>query len=314
MKFASLLVCILLFSAAFIWGDKLFARNQASFSVIVLPDTQYYSKYNPNILNQQIDWIKSKKYELNIKQVIHLGDIVDDVGSKRQWGVATKAFKELKGVVPLGIAPGNHDLYESGLANAHYNEIARDSVSRVSGTHAGFITSNGKNNYHVFKSDGQEYLVVNIELCPDNNAIKHINNFLSNYKNTPTILATHAFLRGDGQRDDESVCRENASAGMNAGQQIWSRIIDVEDKNGIFLVLNGHYIDTRTGGAQRVDEVQGRKVFQVLSNYQHLGEGGDGYLRTMTFKPQEREIQVKTFSPYLNEYATDKNNQFILKL
>jgi hypothetical protein len=53
-------------------------------------------------------------------------------------------------------------------------------------------------------------------------------------------------------------------------------------------------------------------VYQLLSDYQDFPLGGSGYLRIMTFEPQNDIIHVSSYSPYLNEYLEDGANKFDL--
>ena len=71
---ALLFVSLLLLPAA--------AHAQTSdFTVIALPDTQFYSQDHPWIFNSQTKWIAAHKSDMNIQLVLGLGDIVND-GSK----------------------------------------------------------------------------------------------------------------------------------------------------------------------------------------------------------------------------------------
>ena len=58
----------------------------------------------------------------------------------------------------------------------------------------------------------------------------------------------------------------------------------------------------------------GNIVHQMLVNYQMKHEGGTGFLRLMEFLPDGKTIQVKAYSPVLDEYKTDPQNQFTLEL
>ena len=88
------------------------------FSIIVLPDTQIYSKKFPNIFLKQTKWIADNYQKLNIVYVAHVGDIVDDQQSKKEWINSNNAMmvlektssKKFPDGIPFGIAPGNHDL------------------------------------------------------------------------------------------------------------------------------------------------------------------------------------------------------------
>jgi hypothetical protein len=53
----------------------------------------------------------------------------------------------------------------------------------------------------------------------------------------------------------------------------------------------------------------GNKVYMFLSDYSPL-DGGNGYLRIYEFYPQSDKLVARTYSPYLDAYLTDPENQF----
>ena len=70
---------------------QLIARQTSDiFAVILLPDTQFYSKGYPETYYRQTQWTVDHRDELNIKFVIHLGDITHN-NTHEQWKVADKA-------------------------------------------------------------------------------------------------------------------------------------------------------------------------------------------------------------------------------
>ena len=63
----------------------------------------------------------------------------------------------------------------------------------------------------------------------------------------------------------------------------------------------------------RTDLVGENAVIQMLSNYQdRRPNGGNGYLRILTFSPIQDKIFVKTYSPYLNKFEDDSDSEFSL--
>ena len=96
----------------------------------------------------------------------------------------------------------------------------------------------------------------------------------------------------------------------NDGEEIWEKL-GRHHKN-IQFILSGHVLGGGTGHIVSFGE-NGNTVFQITSNYQNLPNGGNGFLRTMEFLP-ENKIQVKTYSPYLDIYKTDAKNQFVIDL
>jgi hypothetical protein len=77
-----------------------------AFTLVVLPDTQYYSAYYPHIFTQQTQWIVDSKDELNTVFVTHVGDIVEYWDTFEQhWIHANDSMSVLDDVVPYGLAP-----------------------------------------------------------------------------------------------------------------------------------------------------------------------------------------------------------------
>ena len=85
----------------------------ASFTIVVLPDTQYYAATYPEILEAQTKWIVQERDAAGIALVVHEGDIVDR-DEPRQWERASRSLHVLDGVVPYVLSAGNHDYRKSG--------------------------------------------------------------------------------------------------------------------------------------------------------------------------------------------------------
>ena len=66
------------------------------FTIVALPDTQFYSSLNPQIFAAQTQWIADHVQDQNIQLVVGLGDIVDSGGeldavAERGCGVSSAA-------------------------------------------------------------------------------------------------------------------------------------------------------------------------------------------------------------------------------
>ena len=76
------------------------------YSVVVLPDTQYYSSSFPESFDAQTAWIVDEHARGNVAFVLHEGDIVDnDVAP--QWMRAYHSLHLLDGVVPYALSAGS---------------------------------------------------------------------------------------------------------------------------------------------------------------------------------------------------------------
>src|SRR5262249_17395766 len=58
------------------------------------------------------------------------------------------------------------------------------------------------------------------------------------------------------------------------------------------------------------DTFNGRTVWTLLSDYQDLANGGNGWLRTYQFSPSNNVIHAKTYSPWLDQNQTGTASQF----
>lgn len=77
------------------------------------------------------------------------------------------------------------------------------------------------------------------------------------------------------------------------------------------MVLNGHLTDALAAHRSDIAD-SGNLVNQIFANYQTLPNGGDGWLRIITFHPSSNSVSVQTFSPFLNRFKTDDDDQFTL--
>ena len=84
------------------------------FNLIHIPDTQNYSANSNTCFNTMTRWIANNAHDQNIKFVSHSGDIVNNGSITAQYDFADAAMANLDGVLPVGIAPGNHDFSPPG--------------------------------------------------------------------------------------------------------------------------------------------------------------------------------------------------------
>jgi len=147
-------------------------------------------------------------------------------------------------------------------------------------------------------------VILHMQYCPTNEAIQWANDVLEEWPSRKAIVSTHAYLFTDATLVRN--CQDKSN-GANNGAQMWNRL--VKNNLNVFMVLAGH-----VPGIARREDFEGRAVYQLLSDYQNFPKGGSGYLRIMTFDPQSDIIRVTSYSPYLDKYLTDDDNQFDLSL
>jgi hypothetical protein len=260
--------------------NLIYGVTQKDFTVVVLPDTQYYSESYPAIFDNQTRWITKNVANLNILFVAHEGDVVNNYDITTQWQNANHSLSILDGAVPWAVLPGNHDGSSVGNSNENLSSF----------THY-FWKVNG---FELFTGGGDNYLVFNLQYNANDTVLAWANTTIAKYPTRRVIVTTHDYMNTDGTRS-------------TVGDRIWNRFVAPHAEQ-IFLVLCGH----NHAEAMRSDVVRGHTIYQILADYQTRVNGGDGWLRILDFQPAENRIIVKTYSPYLNSYETDANSQFTL--
>jgi len=262
------------------------------FTVVVLPDTQFYSKSYPSIFDSQTQWVVDHEEDLNIVFVTHEGDIVND-NEVTQWQRANHSMSILDtSDVPWGVLPGNHDMYDGSIKYNTYFGYGRFSGEDWYG---GAYQNVNTNNYELFTGGLDDYLIFHFQYQPSTQVLAWANTTIASYPNMRVIVTTHDYMNTDGTR-------------TTTGNNIWNKFVK-HHADQIFLVLCGH----NHGENEKIDVVNGHTVYQLLADYQEgYPNGGNGWLRILEFHPAEDEIYVKTYSPYVNQYQTDGNSQFTL--
>jgi hypothetical protein len=295
---------------------KSVAGDASSFSMVLLPDTQKYARGYPEIFEKQTEWIRNKVEELNITCVVHLGDIVND-DTVEEWMVADRAMSKLDGIVPYSVLPGNHDMARGPSGRGIIREPTRFNAVfspwrfRQYSWYGGHEGVSNANNYIFFHAAGKRFLVLSLEFGPSDAVLEWANQIVWRHPGDWVIVATHCYLYFDDTRVGAGDLYSPHLKGpdWNDGEEIWEKL--VRRHPNIFLVVSGH---VKGDGAGRLSSqgLKGNVVHQLLSNYQTLKNGGDGWLRIMTFVPGRKKIRVQTYSPTLNRYNHDPEQQFEL--
>jgi hypothetical protein len=293
-------------------------------TLIVLPDTQYYASTYPGVFTQQTNWILAQRAALNISAVLHVGDVVDAPFSSDQWNAASTAMRVLDNTLPYLFVSGNHDTdaNRQGLMDSTFPPASMPWI-------AGTMTPGRIDNSYMFITlGGRTWLVLGLEFGPRDAVVAWADAILKTYPTVPAMLVTHAYLYRDGTRYNLAVAGADqnqpsyqyffpayygftANQGINDGEMLWQKLV-VPNPN-VRLVFSGH----DTGGARLTStRPDGSVVHQMLSDYQWLEaqDFGFGYLRILRFDFAKKTIDVVTYSPYLQKYLTDAENQFTLDL
>lgn len=297
--------------------------NAPDFTVVALPDTQYYSENvggnRAAIFSAQTDWIVAQKDFLNIAFVMHLGDVTDhgDNPATRdtEWANAKEAMYRLENPVttnltqgiPYSINVGNHDQYPNGdddngttiYFNTFFGVHPDSGINHFVGKdyYGGTsVPSLADNNYTLFSASGLDFIVISMEYSatPDQVDLDWADALLKAYPNRRAIMVSH-----------HTVNTGNPASFSPMGSAMYNAL----KNNSNLMMMHGGHIH---GEGRRADTYQGRTVHSILADYQGRANGGDGWLRILTFKPSLDQVQVQTYSPTRNEYETDADSAFTI--
>lgn len=308
------------------YGRKKPAAGSGKFTVIMLPDTQYYTEEPQGnhdggitaMYNAQTAWIVANRVSKNIVFVGGLGDCVekgdDPVGTNEdvEWLRVVAAIAPLESPaqtglpqgIPFGLSVGNHDQTPNGSAagaTMRYNNFFGSNHFAGRSYYGGHYGTNNDNHYELFSASGVDFLVISFEFdqlasfSAVNGPLDWAEGLVQTHSNRKVIVMTHYGIN------------ENQTFSTQ-GQAIYTRLKAYPN----FMLLTCGHVHTTDGEARRSDVFMGNTVHTLLSDYQGTAGGGNGQLRIYEFDPQQNTLSAKTYSPYTNTSQTDADSQFTL--
>ena len=297
--------------------------SKDAFTIAVLPDTQFYcdtrlklsAKWGNGDLRDyffaQTRWVRDHQSSLNIAFLVHEGDIVQ-ADATEEWAIAKEAMCILDGKVPYCMCLGNHDMgfeksdnqYGGNIGvnrSTHFNSFfPREEFAKRREFGGTFDANRHDNSWYHFEASGMNFLILSLECKPRNEVLDWANEVVSKHPEHRMIVLTHAYMNAKKSRNTGGMKAEG-----NTGEQTWQKF--VKRHPNIFMVLCGHH----AGEALRTDNGDhGNPVHQILSDYQHLHNGGESWLRYMVFKPSENQISVYTYNPALDVFKEGTSSRF----
>jgi hypothetical protein len=310
-------------------------RNKDDFfSIILLPDTQYYSSNYSEIFYKQMDWIKENKDPLNIQYVVHLGDITNN-NKEYAWKVASVSFKILEDAgIPYSIVYGDNDMknpeknqYDGTRHTNFLNTYFPVSRFNKKGSwwKGGFFDPEKIDNYYcLFDYKEYKYLIMNLEIAPRSVVLNWADSVISSNPDRKVMVVTHDYLDKNGNRLDDlntfaldGKDKKGKLKGNNA-ETVYKKL--VKKNSNIILVLCGH----KQGEIEKEVKIKSadysekpRKLYEILSDYSDEPlkgsdeRSGKGLLRVMKMYPERNEITITTVSA-LSGKSKEKEVQLFL--
>src|SRR4051812_19052213 len=310
------------------------------FTIVVLPDTQYYTEVQWKIeqyFKGQTQWIVDHRGDEHIAFVSHVGDLQQDgtflrtddhqsdpevkellvnidpnnpPKNTRQWQRADEAMRIMDDAdVPYVAVAGNHDFEHWGTIRNPVFYVEHFGPDRFAGkswfgggSPATAKMPAGVQSYQYFTAMGRKFLTIGLRFNPDAEDLAWAQQIIDQNPGLPTLITTHDY--------------QNTKGRDGAGENIWHHL--VKQNPQVFLVISGH-----VNGAHQQTSIDnaGEPVFEMLSDYQDYACGkkegydqdyahGGAWMRLIRFYLQQNRIDVKTYSPVIKRFMTDKDNQF----
>ena len=283
---------------ALLWGLAAGpAEGVGPYTVAVLPDTQFYChtpEWNDTFY-AQTQWAADNIAAESIVFASHEGDLVELGFNEAEWLVADMAMGTLDASgLPYAAVQGNHDF--GGPGDGYY--VQYFGPGRYAGRPwYGGASADGVSHWQAFTGgDGRAFLHLALEFLPLADTRAWAQGVIDAHPGVPTVITTHAYLDADGSYD-------------GIGQVVFDEL--VYPNSQVFMVLCGHH----SGEARHTaTNAAGREVFELLADYQSRDNGGDGWMRLVTFEPDEGQVEVYTYSPTLDEYESDADSRFTLSV
>lgn len=235
--------------------------------------------------------------ELNLRYVVHTGDLVQHEQYSEEWKRAEEAMALLEDI-PFGVLAGNHDIGGALIGFSRYAQ--RFGAARFE-NNPWYADSFQDNRGHadIITIGGRDYVFVYMSYKPDAEAIAYMKETFARYGDRTGILCLHDYLNTDGTY---------TTYGGKIAEEV------VKACPNVYMVLCGH----KHGSAMRTvyadDDGDGRDdraIVEMLMNYQSDGNrGGDGFLRLLQFDERSGVIRTLTYSPFLaGKNETDGNGR-----
>jgi hypothetical protein len=293
---------------------------------------------NQPIFDSMTRWVAGHVKPWNIGLALHVGDLVEqndiaegggrgwgDQNGAEQWASAKRALATLEGVIPVIMATGNHDYGERNAEdrrtrfNNHFG--LTDNPLLATGHGQGIWVESAPNSfgartlenaaYTIRPPHGPPWLVLALEWGPRKAVVDWAAQLLARpeFASHRALLLVHSYLHDDNQRCSERKRPGNAhwyatgkEGDTHDGEDLWQAL--VKPAKRLELVVCGHVMGRHVGYRNDPND-HGRTVHQMLFNAQGLGggsdergNGGDGWLRLLTLRPDGGTLDVRTFSPH----------------
>lgn len=295
--------------------DKFFEADYSfgdyDYTFVIFPDIQIMTNFNPERLNNQIQWVIDHKEEMDIEFAMFVGDLSDYGQREHLYETAAAAMSKLDNVIPYCFVPGNHDYDDNAntRSQVYFNRhFPYSKHSQLPGFGGSYQEGTMTNNYYTFEVDGGiKYLVINLEYKPRLSVLRWANIVAEAHPDHRVIMNTHSYLTGAGDFSGGA----NVGNEGNGGLTIFNEFM-VNHQN-IFLGVGGH--ENNDEALHRVEYGKyGNKITSMLCDVQVSTYKDAGCLDVFMLvhvNEEEKTMNCVYYSP-MHEKVFNMQGQFEL--
>ena len=227
----------------------------ADFTFGTMPDTQNISETDAKgeWIHKMALFYTDRKYDLNIRFVASLGDMVQNKTVDAEWVRVKTAYDEFAdAMIPFNPCEGNHDNVNSLNKWFPESEFQSDPFYGYVGKKDGM-----ENSYYTFSADGMDFIVVVTEYQPTEADLTWASGIFSAHPNHRGIYVTHFAFEAEQRMANEN--------------------------DNVFLIVFGH--DTGWDRGERYytqSSTGGNTQHFCMSDYQGRSEAADGAIDWFT--------------------------------
>ena len=275
------------------------AAGEDKFTLAVIPDSQQeVLKPDDDRLPKRLEWIVANREALNLKMVLHVGDMMNwDTPDHIQYERASAAMTVLdKAGVPYAVALGNHDSAATKVGGSAAPGKVNTNLRNTSTYNTFFplarfkalggVYEPGKIDtaYHTFSAGGLEWLVLNLELWPRAGAVDWARTVLEKHPGHNVIVLTHSHLNAKS-----GIEPTKGGYGDNSPQYVFDHLL--KEFANVRLVFCGH---VGSQGYRKDEGANGNTIHQFL---QCFHDNFANPVRLFEIDTKQGTIQTHVFCP-----------------
>lgn len=246
------------------------------WTLVMVPDTQFLlttggmgtcpvANGGAEIVRQMFQYVADQKDIRNIKQLVHVGDVIAGGGSSTDFAKMVTARAEILAVdIPHTFTDGNHD--EASHAQGSTRNLTAFNTAFPLSSYSnkswfgGAYASGSENMYTIQTISGEKWMFLTVEFFPRIAVMNWMNSVIASEAPDFCVVTTHAYLAPadwvnppsptetfwDGKLIEATYKygpNVYGSAYTTSGEDLYNNVISQNDC--IILVLCGHVLDGR---------------------------------------------------------------------